>query len=112
MNSICFLVPERADTRPPDDIEKLQCPSSPRLIVTGSLFETTIRRWPESEDELDEVEAVIPDEDAMVCILIVCILWSKSKQEKEEEEKERNNVEMQCYVIVSLLPIISAVLPL
>lgn len=46
VKSICFLHPERAETSPPDDMEKDHSPSSPFLIVTGSLLDTTMRRWP------------------------------------------------------------------
>jgi hypothetical protein len=41
---IVFLQPERAETRPPDDILKWYSPLSSFEMVTGSRFETTISR--------------------------------------------------------------------
>lgn len=42
--SIDRLQPERAETRPPEDMLNSYWPSSCRLIVTGSRLLTTIKR--------------------------------------------------------------------
>ena len=44
VNVMDFLQPDRAETRPPEDILKWYSPCLSFVIVTGSRFETTMRR--------------------------------------------------------------------
>jgi len=46
VNVMDFLQPDNAETRPPEDILKWYSPCLSFVIVTGSLFETTMRRLP------------------------------------------------------------------
>ena len=56
-----FLVPERAETSPPDDILKWYSPCASFVIVTGRRFETTMRCC--STGESREVDLGREDED-------------------------------------------------